>query len=423
MKLTTPKQLRQTMMMNKEQYQHYLIEGMPHLLIGEKVRFNKEEVVHWLQNYIMKQENLEKNFVDQKGRTLETYLSTSELKEILQLKKKEIRALCKDGMPYQLVGKKRFFYLNEVLAYLQPNIEAQVEKKVDNADTVIIVDGSYYPKTKETCVGIVVQNNKGIQGMSKLHEGLVQSSMFCEYLALYHALSYVKEHNLSNVVIGTDQKNFVNLLNKGEIEFFNWMKKAPYRETMHKMYELLKELDEQVTIVYANVSKYENLYHNAHALSRRYQNTVVESLSPDQRLSVATSIKRKKAPSNSSLLSQTIVSNANTVHIKFDEMDDQYSYFQVNNAGKLKRIRLLKSTATRDAILMAYAYIQAAKGKLTIIIDDIPSFQEDVQSLSWLTKLQQCITIIEKLYKVADFQPSNDLKGYVEEMKEKEQVA
>lgn len=45
MQLTTPKQLRQTLFINKEQYEHYLDKGMPHLLIGEKIRFNKEEVV------------------------------------------------------------------------------------------------------------------------------------------------------------------------------------------------------------------------------------------------------------------------------------------------------------------------------------------------------------------------------------------
>lgn len=416
MKLTTPKQLRNNLMMTKEQYQHYLNEGMPHLFIGKKVRFNKEEVVQWLQGYIMKQENLEKAFVDAKGRTLQMYLSLSELKEVLRVKKKEIKALCKDGMPYTLVGTKRYFHLEEVLAYLRPKIENHVEKAVDNADTVIIVDGSHYPKTHEVCVGLVIQSKEGIKGISKLHEGRASNSLYSEYLALYHALSYVKEHNLSNVVVGTDQKHFVNLLYKGEVEFFNWMKKEPYRETMQNMYALMKELDERITIVYANVPKYENLYYNAHALSRRYENTVVEHLSPHKKLSVATSIKRSPFFHSSG-------NGSNALHIKFDGMDDKYSYFLVENDGKLKRIKLMKSTATRDTILMAYSFIQTSKRKLTIYLEDIPSFQKDIKSDAWLTKLQQMTAIIEKLYEVADFQPSNDFKGYLEGIKESEQVA
>ena len=59
MQLTTPKQIRQALTINKEQYNYFIEEGMPYLHIGDKIRFDKTEVIEWFQAYIMRQELLE----------------------------------------------------------------------------------------------------------------------------------------------------------------------------------------------------------------------------------------------------------------------------------------------------------------------------------------------------------------------------
>lgn len=371
----------------------------------------------------MKQENLEKAFKDKKGRTIKQYVSISALKEILQLKKKEIRTLCKHGMPYQHIGEKYFFCLEEVFAYLQPKKQRVNKTTSKRNETIMIVDGSHYPETKEVCTGMVIKNDKGIQGYSKLHETPVEKPIYSEFLALYHALCYVKEQDLSNVIIGTDQKQFVNLLKKGEIEYFSWMNKNSYKETMSKMQKLISKLGKRVSIVYANVPKYKELYHHAHALSRRYQNTVIENILPGEKLQVPKQIFRPKEIVKPSVIPTVQSPSKQTIDISFECIRNGYVYFNVIKNGSTKQTKILNTVPTRAAILLAYSHALTASERVTISIQDIPTFQDDLLKDMWIINLPKTKEIVRKLYELTNFQPSNNLHSCLQEIEENTQVA
>lgn len=412
MQLITPKQIRELLCMNKKQYQHYLNEGMPHLFVGKKIRFNKTEVVEWLQQYIMKQEHLEKAFVDKKGRSIDAYMTISVLKERLQLKKKQILRLCAKGMPHEVIGEKYFFCLEDVFSYFRPKEPITNEEPV-----VIIVDGSYYHKTKEISTGMVIQQEGKVKGYSALHQTKRVQPVFSEYVAIREALLYVKEKRLSNVIIGTDQANFAVNWKNGEKKYYPWMKKAVCFDTIKEIYELIDELKGRIQFVYANVPTYATLYHNAHALSRNYEDVVVERLSVNEKLPVK---KRIERPSSSDIVNVSNTKNHDdhTLHISFDCIEKNYVYFHVTTKGKTKRTKMHHSLVTRAAILLARSYIHNAKEKMTVYIDYIQTFEEDLNKMYKSYTMENTVKLIKELYEKTNFYPTNDFSRCLKEIEE-----
>lgn len=425
MQLSTAKQIRQALLINQKHYEQLMNEGMPHLLIGEKVRFHKTEVVQWVQTYMLKQERLEKAFVDDKGRTIEQYVTIGTLKERLQLKKKKIHSLCNEGMPHQNIGDKPFFHLEEVFAYFARSTESNVSKPSPQKPTVIIVDGSHHPKTNEICTGMVIQSQEGIQGFSTLHDVRTGVTQHCEYLALQQALTYVKEKHLSNVVIGTDQIDFIRIIEKGEKKYFSWMKTPPYCTTIDKIYHLIDELKEHVQIVYANDPRYKTLYHNAHALSRRYEHTV-EQIATTQPLSVKKRLERVLPSANTLVLPPNSEESKHTLHIRFSHAKKIYAYFYVTFQGTTKLTKLTNSNPTRSALALAYTYAHTAKQKMTVFIEAMPNFRQDMNSIYLSEKINEpkkTTEFIEKLYATTVFRPKDDFATYLQEIKEKTNIA
>ena len=414
MQLTTPKQIRQALQINKKQYKELRKEGMPYVQIGDKVRFNKEQVVEWLQRYIMKQEDLEKSFVDAKGRTIDAYVTLANLKERLHMKKKKLLQLCQEGMPHQVIGEKIFFNLEEVFAYFYFEKVEQPKGTVQQAPVLIIVDGSYDQVTKRICTGMVIQGKNGTKGVATLEPKPYKNSAPCEYLAIYHALVYAKEHRLHNVIIGTDQTAFISTIENGERRYPKWMRESPYIAQFREMHALLDELKDRVKLVYANDGKYDALYHNAHALSREYQNKLVESIELEEKLPVRNNLKENQSNLRVTPVLDEPCEDETTLRIAFLEMDKEFVYFQVTDRGVSKRTKMINTTATRAAIMLANTYVKTRKGKMTIYMEAMPAFKEDVKRIHSKYHVGRLKNIIDTLYKKANFYPVDSLENCLE---------
>jgi hypothetical protein len=86
-------------------------------LIGNEYRILESEVLEWLMTYKPSQERLEVEFRDKKGRTLEEYVTQEVILSTLRITKERLVNLRKNGHPFQRVGEKDFYHVNDILDF------------------------------------------------------------------------------------------------------------------------------------------------------------------------------------------------------------------------------------------------------------------------------------------------------------------
>lgn len=262
----------------------YLLDGIPCYRIGDSVRFPKGSVEKWLEQYQNKQEILEANFVDSKGRTIEEYISRKELSEVLRIREKELAHLTLNGMPFVTIGEKIFYSLDDVLNYFkvkEKNNPSPLNIKVQKNEPmqIIAVDGSYIAKEKKLASGVIWQTAEETIGYSYSYSFGSNYSTFSEWLAILEALRIVEENDLKKVVILTDQKGHLKYLNNSELPYpKSALKERHFTQSIDEINTLLKKLGNRVTFRYAKENPYAQLYNQAHKLSQKHENKVFKPL-------------------------------------------------------------------------------------------------------------------------------------------------
>lgn len=280
MKLLKVSELKKNYQISDEKLCLFLLEGIPTFKIGETVRFPETEVGEWLQCRQHKQETLEAEFVDSKGRRIEDYLTRKQLSETLRISEKEIINLTLEGMPCTRIGSVPYYSEDDVLAYFRVKKKAQPKNNNTSKELqVIAVDGSYKAQGKQVAAGLVWKSTIKTVGRAYSSQHNSNHSGFSEWLAVLEALQLVEQEGLENVVIATDQKGHINYLNKKELPYPKSAKKeSSYTEVIDKINILLKKLDKKVVFRYAKETPYTSLYNQAHKLSQLHKNQVFDPL-------------------------------------------------------------------------------------------------------------------------------------------------
>lgn len=277
---------------SKAQMNSYLMDGMPHYMIGNEYRFLENEVLKWIESYQPSQERLESDFRDKKGRTLEEYVTEDTVLTTLRITKETLMGLCKKGMPFERVGERDFFHIQDILdryrkgtrntvkqnptidskkAFLMPLCD-QVPKEVP----FIIIDGSYDFNHKAGSGLVLVEKWDTATGISYVREIKTTKPHVCEFFALLDALRLIKRKKFKKTIVVTDQASWCNGIAldvntyEGQIKTY-----------INELNQLLKEMKGKFVIKYVgDICKGNNnlLYQKAHLLSREYKKGRFEKL-------------------------------------------------------------------------------------------------------------------------------------------------
>ncbi|MBT2759301.1 hypothetical protein J7E71_25880 [Mesobacillus foraminis] len=260
-------------------------DGLPHYVCANDVRFLKEEVEIWFKSYVPSQERLEKEFIDHKGRTLEEYVQTELIIEILRISKTKLNTLCKNGMPHVTVGTNNFFHLGDILSHYrrgdetgpktgkrvkQAKNQLHVENKpTKNKSPLIFVDGSYTSKNVGT--GIVFVDNASYLPKEHHFKHNVSTSctVICEYLAILDALKLVRQFGVLGATIVTDQESIVKNYDLSHSD-------PEIKLILRQISNMLNNPKRQIGLEYINNvadGKNNKNYKRAHTLSREYKQT------------------------------------------------------------------------------------------------------------------------------------------------------
>ncbi|WP_462411352.1 reverse transcriptase-like protein [Neobacillus sp. Marseille-QA0830] len=286
-------ELRAKLKLTKAEINACLNDGMPHYLIGTQYRFLESEVVKWLETYSPSQERLEKDFRDKKGRTLQEYVSQETILQTLRITKEHLAPLLKKGMPFEQVGEKKFFHIQDILdhyrkgtktAAKEPQPRSSKEKflmplckNVSREVPFVIMDGSYNFNKGQAGTGLVLVENRDIvTGISNLRNIQTAKPNICEYLALLDALILIKKNNFTKAMVITDQESWTKAISFNSKSYEENVK--PYIKELHELWEPLKD---KVTIKFVGQMSHGNqnpLYKKAHDLSRTYKKTTIKDL-------------------------------------------------------------------------------------------------------------------------------------------------
>ncbi len=278
---------------SKAQINAYLKDGMPHYMIGNESRFLESEVLKWLESYQPSQERLESEFRDKKGRKLEEYVTQEIVLATLRITKENLTGQCRKGMPFEKVGEKDFFHIQDILDYYRKGSEAVTKESTNRKSfkkllmpmcarvpmdvPFIIVDGSYNFNNGTAGTGLVlVENWESAAGISNVLEIKTTKSIVCEFLALLDALRLTKKKNINKAIIVTDQEAWA----KG-ITFDTEMFEGSVKSYIKEFNQLWNELEGKVTVKYIgglNQGKKNLLYKKADFLSRKYKKGYNEEL-------------------------------------------------------------------------------------------------------------------------------------------------
>ncbi|MEH7298995.1 reverse transcriptase-like protein [Neobacillus drentensis] len=306
-------ELIQKLKVTKTQMSAYIDDGMPHYLIGNEYRFLESEIRTWLKTYRPSQERLESEFRDKKGRTLEEYVTDEIIVETLRITKEKLVGLCKKDMPFEKVGEKNFFHVQDILDYYRQGAATKMEEKQVQSSKIatkgkktqspkatstensiksflmplcqkipqdvpfFIVDGSYSSKKHQAGTGLVlVENWETVTGISSVWNIKTAKSNVSEFLAVLVALRIIKKKNMNKAVIVTDHEHLTKGKsidsNKYEVDT------GPYIKELN---ELRKELQSKVDIKFVNELKERNknaLHKKAHKLSQQYKTNTYQRL-------------------------------------------------------------------------------------------------------------------------------------------------
>lgn len=167
-------EILQKIKVTKAQMKAYLNDGMPHYMIGNEYRFLESEVLKWLES----------EFRDKKGRTLEEYVTQDIVLKRLRITKDNLVGQSKKGLPFERVGEREFFNIQDILDYYRKG-SVVVTKGTPTSGTkkkflmplcvnvpkdvpFIIVDGSYNFNKNKAGTGLVLVENMDTATASKI---------------------------------------------------------------------------------------------------------------------------------------------------------------------------------------------------------------------------------------------------------------
>ncbi|CAH2716794.1 hypothetical protein BACCIP111895_03982 [Neobacillus rhizosphaerae] len=278
----------------KAQMNAYLEDGMPHYLIGNEYRFLEGEVLKWLESYQPSQERLEREFVDKKGRTLKEYVSEDIVLTTLRITKEIYISQCKKGLPFERVGEKIFFNMQDILKYYRRGSKTTTKgmsstggqkkkflmhvcKDVPKEVPIMIVDGSYNFDNSTAGTGLLlVENRDTVTGVSNVRKIKTTKPIVCELLALLDALRMMKKKKLNKAIIVTDQESWT----KG-ITIDPNIYEGPVKNYLIEFNLLWTEMKGKVVVKFVgelNKGKKNLLYKKAHTLSREYKTGLFKQL-------------------------------------------------------------------------------------------------------------------------------------------------
>ncbi|MEH7076476.1 reverse transcriptase-like protein [Neobacillus drentensis] len=291
--LLLPNEIGSRLKVKKEKLNAYLEDGMPHFLIGNDYRFLESEVVEWHKTYQPSQERLENDFRDQKGRTIQEYVTQETILATLRITKENLQALCKKGMPFERVGEKEFFHIQDILEHYRKGAVGKTKEPVTNQskqkllnpvngtipkDTyMIVVDGSYNFDIHIAGTGIVVfKHNQTVTGISNVRNLKTTKSIVSEFLALFDALRWMKKKNINKAIIVTDQEPWSKGISIGENSYQGSVK--PFIKLFNQLLTELKGKFEVKFVGEISEGKNNVLYKKAHKLSQEYKKGTFNNL-------------------------------------------------------------------------------------------------------------------------------------------------
>lgn len=276
----------------KAQMNAYILDGMPHYLIGNEYRFLETDVLAWLEAYQPSQERLEREFRDKKGRTLDEYVTEEIVLSTLRISKEKMIGLCKTGMPFVRVGEKDFFHIQDILNYyrkggvITKGTSASSSKKkylmplcanISKDVPVMIIDGSYSFDDYKAGTGLVlVKNMDTATGMSNVRSIKTTKPIVCEFLALLDALRSIKKNKFNKAIIVTDQEAWTRGI-AIDVNIYE----AAVKPYMKEIDQLLTELKGKAVIKFVgemNKGKKNVLYKKADSLSKEYKKGIFEGV-------------------------------------------------------------------------------------------------------------------------------------------------
>jgi ribonuclease HI len=281
-----------------------LEEGIPYYSIGNEIRFLEGEANEWIKKNISDQLRLELSFIDSKGRTLQEYVTSDVISAFLRIQNSKLDTLVKSKqIPYEQVGTKVFYNVQDTLAhfrrvkskptpsttvtenlynlppvsnislYTKKEINKILGKSISKKISVFIVDGSYDWDSKVGTGVVEITKDYNTVGYSNVYSIQSKESIICEYLAIMDAFIIIKNKNIKNAVIFTDQESLVNKIEK-ITDYFRKNKFTAYKKKFEELYE---EVKNYVTIDYiGNLTKGNKnpVYLEAHVLSRKYREQI-----------------------------------------------------------------------------------------------------------------------------------------------------
>lgn len=418
MKLLKEKEVRRLLRIEKQTLRTFLKEGMPHLCIEGRYRFIKKEIKQWYKTIAPDQMMLEKTFIDSQGRTIEEYVLLDKVMSFLGMKKKKVLHLCENGMPFITIGTKQFFHLDDIVAHFRMASLIVKKESIEKNPAIVIVDGSYNFKTSGVGTGVVLRESEQMTGYSKEHRIYTTNSIFSEYLAILDGLLLIKEKDLQEVVFGTDQLEFVEMWNKGERLSYKWIKEAPFVDKMEKLYSLMEELKEKITLVYANVLAYKVEYENAHVLSRFYEEKQLDNLA------ITKAIQVPNTPPKNTRTKKT--DKIRSLRIKFIEVKDGFSWFKVYWNGENRVTKINSTRPLKSAFVLAKSYVNTTADQLNIHIQKISTFKEDIAVLFDPLKQKTSKSIIKmytSLQELTSLRMEDPFETYVKKYEKQLQIA
>lgn len=286
-KLLLRGELIKNVKLTKTQLTVYLNDGMPHYLIANEYRFLEGEVKEWLKSYKPSQERLEREFRDNKGRSLEEYVTEDIILSILRITKDQFINLKKNGLPFQHVGEKDFYHVQDILDFyrkgdqvVKPILKNLLMPLVEKAPADIpflIVDGSYNFNNSTVGTGVVIVTNGEIAaGYSTVRNINTKKTIACELLAILDALKLMKKKKFKKAIIITDQKAWTSSFS---IDLKAYQ--GPVKQYINELNQVWNQYKGKVEIKFIGdlkEGKNNPLYKKAHDLSQEHRACVIEGL-------------------------------------------------------------------------------------------------------------------------------------------------
>lgn len=205
----------------------------------------------------------------------------------LQITKETLQGQRKKGMPFERVGEKEFFHIQDILDYyrkvsITPITGGAKEKHLtplgDNVPKeipILIIDGYYNFNNQAAGSGLIlIENREAATGVSNVRKIVTTKPHVSELLALLDGLKMMKKKKFNKAIIVTDQKSWSNGIT---IDVNSY--EGPVKTYLLEFNQLWTELKGKVVVKYVgemNNGKKNLLFQKAHSLSREYVKGVLK---------------------------------------------------------------------------------------------------------------------------------------------------